>query len=94
MSKPKVLVTIKDIPGNGLNLLEEKLVSERILTLLLYVLLSIYLFMYIYFRFNVELYDPDQGTREDLLKQIQGKFGIFCVPSIKINEEFIKAAGK
>lgn len=95
MSKPKVLVTLKDIPGNGLHLLQEKLVSKHIYILLYYMfLLSIYLYMDIYFRFDIELYDSDQSTREVLLKKIQGKFGIFCAPSIKINEELIKAAGK
>lgn len=55
--------------------------------------MSINLIMYVYFRFDIELYDSNQGTREDILKKIQGKFGIFCTPSIKIDEEFIKAAG-
>lgn len=49
--------------------------------------------MYFYLRFDIELYDSIHATREEILKKIQGKFGIFCSSSIQVNEEFIKAAG-
>lgn len=45
MSKPKVLVTLKNIPGNGLNLLKEKLVLERIKTSILHAS-PLHLFIY------------------------------------------------
>lgn len=44
-------------------------------------------------RFDVESFNPYQMTRKQLLEKIPGIFGLFCIPSIQINEEFIKAAG-
>ncbi|CAH1736953.1 unnamed protein product [Aphis gossypii] len=44
-------------------------------------------------RFDVELCDSVQATRAEILQKIPGKFGIFCSPVNKIDEELIKTAG-
>ncbi|XP_025414551.1 glyoxylate reductase/hydroxypyruvate reductase-like [Sipha flava] len=44
-------------------------------------------------RFEVEICESIQSTKEEMLKKIPGFFGIFCCPSIMINEEVMKAAG-
>lgn len=48
----------------------------------------------LYFRFDVEISDGIQATRKEILEKIPGKYAIFCTPTAKIDEEFIKAAGK
>lgn len=48
----------------------------------------------VFIRFEVEICESLQSTREEILKKIPGFFGIFCCPSIMINEEVMKAAGK
>ncbi|CAI6361185.1 unnamed protein product [Macrosiphum euphorbiae] len=45
-------------------------------------------------RFEVKiLCDPPQGSRAEIIEKIAGKFGIFCSPENKIDEELIKTAG-
>jgi len=48
----------------------------------------------VYFRFDIEISDNIQATRKEILEKISGKYAIFCSPTAKIDEEFIKAAGK
>lgn len=50
--------------------------------------------MFVFFRFDVEICDSTQATREEMLKKVPGTFGIFCWASTKIDEEVIKAAGE
>ncbi|XP_050443249.1 glyoxylate reductase/hydroxypyruvate reductase-like isoform X2 [Adelges cooleyi] len=46
-------------------------------------------------KFDVELCNSKsaQITQQDVIDNIPGKFGIFCCPPIKINEEVLKTAG-
>lgn len=50
--------------------------------------------IFIYFRFDVEICTSLLANYKEVLEKISGKFGIFCCPSVRINEEIIKAAGK
>lgn len=49
--------------------------------------------MFIYFRFEVEIFDFENATKKEILNKVRGKFGIFCCAWTKIDEELIKNAG-
>ncbi|KAL5233704.1 hypothetical protein ACI65C_001114 [Semiaphis heraclei] len=44
-------------------------------------------------RFDVKICDSMLATRAEILKEIPGKFAIYCSPLTKIDEELIKTAG-
>lgn len=47
------------------------------------------------FRCEVEIWNkPSPIPRDELLKRIKGKSGIYCMLTEKLNAEFFNAAGK
>jgi len=89
MSRPKVLVAMKLVPEIALDLLRKRLDG----TYAQIVDLTICSYLFIYFRFDVEVCDSKLVTQAELMKKVPGKFGIFCSPANKIDEELIKTAG-
>lgn len=87
MSKPSVLVAVNSVPETAINLLRERFVAKNFL-------FDYYSYVIFNFRFNVEILNGFQSNHKEILEKIPGKFGIFCVPSIKIDEEVIKTAGE
>lgn len=93
VSKPKVFVAFKEVPKSAIDLLHERLAIVLSLKCILQLVLICLLYI-ICFRFDVEISSSGIATHEEVLEKITGKFGIFCCPSVRVNEEIIKAAGK
>jgi len=81
---------MKHVPEIAIDLLRKRLVPNGYSQSLFFIICS---HVFVYFRFDVKICDSIQATRTEILKDIPGKFAIFCNPSNKIDEELIKTAG-
>lgn len=81
---------MKHISEIAINLLRERLVPNVYSQSVFLIICS---HVFIYFRFDVKICDSMLATRAEILKEIPGKFAIYCSPLTKIDEELIKTAG-